>query len=118
MPRRFTRRIEDRLIRQAESRVQATIGRLAALQVELQQTEKRYERELARRSGRPAPPQHRPTLASASFEDLRGLGLSVNETSRFLASRHRGEVTTLPDIDAVPGLSKAVRSMLKRQLRD
>lgn len=135
LPKRLTRPLEARLIRAAEQRVQTEVGRLAALQVELQRLEARYESEIERRVGRPRGIAHatgrrplaRPTwpLASAplslravSFEDLRDLGLSINETTRILAKRHRGELTALSDLDTVPGLSRSVRTTLKRRLRD
>jgi hypothetical protein len=138
LPRWLTKSIEERRLRDAEARVQGEIARLSALQLKLQRLEARYENQLAAHpgvddNGTPAPKRHEAhidrvpagvggngpiSINSVSFEDLRDLGLSVTETTRILASRYRGELTSVSDLDQLPGLSRSAKETLKRRLGD
>lgn len=57
------------------------------------------------------------SLATASLEALRELGLSVTQTNRVLDHRARGELQTVDDLDAVPGIPKAKLRHVKERLR-
>jgi hypothetical protein len=135
LPKRLTRPIQERLVREAEGRVRAEVARLGALQLEIQRLEARYEDQLARHAvadGHPRPARGSrarlypvgdggpPPLdvGSVTFEELRDLGLSVTEATRFLAARYRGEVTRVADLNRVAGLSRGIRATLERRLRD
>lgn len=135
VPRLLTRPIEERLVRDARARVDTEVARLAALQAELQELETAYEAAIERATGDSngdppadapsalelvdaAAPADQASLHAVSFEDLRDLGLSVNEASRVLASRHRGDLVRLSDLGRVPGLSRAVRTTLEARLTD
>ena len=57
-------------------------------------------------------------INTASYEDLRALGLSVTQTGRVLAYRERiGGFDTLDDLDAIPGFPRAFLDELKSHLR-
>ena len=57
-------------------------------------------------------------LNSASYEDLRELGLSVTQTGRVLAYRERvGGFNSLDDLDAIPGFPHEFLAGFKTQLR-
>jgi DNA uptake protein ComE-like DNA-binding protein len=56
-------------------------------------------------------------LNSATFEELRDLGLSVTQSARVIAYRDtRGGYESLDELDEIPGLPKGTRSNLRRQL--
>ena len=72
----------------------------------------------------PAPPTSLATPAqplsinSASYEDLRTLGLSVTQTGRVLAHRERtGGYESLEDLDEIPGFPTGFLDDLKARLR-
>jgi DNA uptake protein ComE-like DNA-binding protein len=55
---------------------------------------------------------------TASYEDLRALGLSVTQTGRVLAYRERvGGFDSLEDLDAIPGFPRSFLDELKSHLR-
>jgi DNA uptake protein ComE-like DNA-binding protein len=57
-------------------------------------------------------------LNSATFEELRGLGLSVTQSARVIAYRDvRGGYQSLDELDEIPGLSKETRAELRDQLQ-
>ncbi len=54
------------------------------------------------------------SLSSASFDDLRSLGLSVTQTKRILDFRERlGGFDSVDDLDYVPGFRKSLLTDLK-----
>jgi hypothetical protein len=56
-------------------------------------------------------------LNSASFEELRGVGLSVTQSARVIAYRDtRGGFGSLDDLAAVPGFSRETISSLRLQV--
>ncbi|MGH2950691.1 MAG: ComEA family DNA-binding protein, partial [Solirubrobacterales bacterium] len=56
-------------------------------------------------------------INSASYEELRGLGLSVTQTGRVLAHRERaGGFSDLDELDQIPGFPRAFLAEIKRQL--
>jgi competence protein ComEA len=57
-------------------------------------------------------------LNEATFEELRGLGLSVTQSARLIAYRDvRGGYRSLDELEAIPGLSADTRADLRVQLR-
>jgi DNA uptake protein ComE-like DNA-binding protein len=57
-------------------------------------------------------------LNSATFEELRGLGLSVTQSARLIAYRDvRGGYSSLDELDEIPGLSEETRGELRAQLQ-
>ena len=131
---------------QGRSLVSNELARLTRLQFELERACMRYERAIAElddRAGRLRlvhPPAEQvvrtamaePTegeegglatgkrlkLSSATFEDLRGLGLSITQARRVLKFRDRGALQSPAGLDAVPGLPHKQRALLKLRLRD
>ena len=67
-----------------------------------------------------APPAPRGDLLdvnAASFEELRGLGMSVTQATRVVAYRDRaGGFETVDAMDAVPGFPKDLLAEIKEQL--
>jgi DNA uptake protein ComE-like DNA-binding protein len=54
----------------------------------------------------------------ASFEELRGLGMSVTQATRVIAYRERAEgFKTLDDMDTIPGFDKDFLDALKQRLK-
>jgi hypothetical protein len=123
------------------SLVSNELARLTRLQFELERACMRYERaiaELDERAGRLRlvhPPAEevvqaamadedglatgkRVKLSSATFEDLRGLGLSITQARRVLKLRDRGALRSPAGLDSVPGLPHRQRALLKLRLRD
>jgi DNA uptake protein ComE-like DNA-binding protein len=123
---------ERELERVKKTRLKASRGwmaRMAAVEAELAATRRRLdeanERTLAaeRRAtqietetrqeeeGEPV------SLSSATFDDLRGLGLSVTQAKRVLDFRERlGGFDSVDDLDHVPGFPKSLLTELKREL--
>jgi DNA uptake protein ComE-like DNA-binding protein len=57
-------------------------------------------------------------LNAATFEELRGLGLSVTQSARVIAYRDvRGGYRSLDELDEVPGLSQETRGEIRAQLQ-
>jgi hypothetical protein len=124
------------------SRVSEELQRLTRLEHELERACMRYERAIAELDQRASrlrlahPPaeqivqtvmaegdedglsKKRVRLSSASFEDLRGLGLSITQARRMLKLRDRGALQSPAGLDAVPGLPHKQRALLKLRLRD
>ena len=58
------------------------------------------------------------SINSATYEDLRTLGLSVTQTGRVLAHRERGGgFRSLDDLDEIPGFEAGFLEVLKVRLR-
>jgi DNA uptake protein ComE-like DNA-binding protein len=56
-------------------------------------------------------------LNEATFEELRGLGLSVTQSARVIAYRDvRGGFESLDELDEIPGLPKETRADLRQRL--
>ena len=54
---------------------------------------------------------------TATYEDLRGFGLSVTQTGRVLACRERqGTFTSLDELDEIPGFPRDFLNDLKARL--
>src|SRR5690606_8834002 len=59
----------------------------------------------------------RVNINTASYEDLRALGLSVTQTGRVLAYRERtGGFTSLDELDQIPGFPREQRQQLRERL--
>jgi DNA uptake protein ComE-like DNA-binding protein len=59
----------------------------------------------------------KPDLNSATFEQLRDLGLSVTQSARLIAYRDvRGGFESVDELDEIPGLPKETRQALSDQL--
>jgi DNA uptake protein ComE-like DNA-binding protein len=57
-------------------------------------------------------------LNQASYEDLRGLGLSVTQAGRLLEHRERaGSFTAIDELDSIPGFPRSFLVELKRKVR-
>jgi competence protein ComEA len=57
-------------------------------------------------------------INTASFEELRGLGISVTQASRVIAAREsNGGYATLDELDELPGFSAEQLATLKRTVR-
>ena len=128
----------------ASASVAARVSRLTGLQRELDQACERYEVAIAAIDERTRALQRLPSareivrgvtsdeaqrgpdtrgpdpicLRSATFEDLRALGLSVTQTSRILTLRHDGLLPSTAALDEVPGIPRSQLLGLKRRLRD
>jgi DNA uptake protein ComE-like DNA-binding protein len=58
----------------------------------------------------------RTSLATASFEDLRSLGMSVTQSKRVLDYRERAGFESVDDLDRVPGFPKGFLARMKDSL--
>jgi len=58
------------------------------------------------------------SLRSASFEDLRAIGMSVTQANRVLRYRDDESLHGAPDLRRVPGFSKLFLAELQQRLRD
>jgi DNA uptake protein ComE-like DNA-binding protein len=56
------------------------------------------------------------SLSSATFEELRSLGLSVTQANRLLRYRDREPFRSADDLDRVPGFPKKLRAELKQRV--
>ena len=57
------------------------------------------------------------SLNESTFEELRDLGLTVTQSARVIAYRDvRGGFESLDELDEIPGLSKEIRSDLRKRL--
>ena len=110
-----TKKLEAELRAEREQRV----AQVAELEAELAQTER------AKRSGkhgaRKSPVKRsrgKLDLNAATFEQLRGLGLSVTQSARLVAHRDVNEgFGSLDELDNIPGLPRETLSRLKTQLK-
>ena len=57
-------------------------------------------------------------LSTATFDDLRALGLSVTQARRVLRHRSEGNVDSVAGLERVPGIPAGQLAELKRRLRD
>jgi hypothetical protein len=65
----------------------------------------------------PTPSSGPVNLNSASYDDLRGLGLSVTQTGRVLAFREReGSFKSLDELDSIAGFPRGFLDDLKTKL--
>ncbi len=60
----------------------------------------------------------RVSLRSATFEDLRGLGMTVTQARWRLRYRDERGVDSVTRLDEVPGLPRDFRAELRQKLRD
>ena len=80
------------------------------------------EEEVASRDSEPAEApeasaRNRVSLSSATFEDLRALGLSVTQATRLLSRREKqGGFESVDDLDELPGFPSSLRAELKSQV--
>ncbi len=107
LPKRMTRPLEERMLKDAQWRVRGELAELAALQAKAKRAEESYKA-----NGRERPM----TLATVTFEDLRDLGLSMTDSMRVLDSRYRGHLGGLGDLETVRGLSRKTRATLASAL--
>jgi competence ComEA-like helix-hairpin-helix protein len=57
------------------------------------------------------------SLTSGTFEEYRGLGMSITQAKRVIAYRERdGGYSSVDDLDRVPGFSKQFLEELKERL--
>ena len=56
-------------------------------------------------------------LNKATFDELRGLGLSVTQTSRVIAHREADGFASVDDLEEIPGLATATVTKLREQVR-
>jgi competence ComEA-like helix-hairpin-helix protein len=118
-----------RLQREAEERLATEMRRLHALRRQGREqriAEKRAKRERERRLSKPHPRPAQPPprekssrldVNSASFEELRALGLSVTEATRVIAYRERRNgFDSIDEVEAVPGLPREQLERLRQSL--
>jgi hypothetical protein len=79
------------------------------------------EEEVASRDSEPAAAEatarNRVSLSSATFEDLRALGLSVTQATRLLRRREKqGGFESVDDLDELPGFPSSLRAELKSRV--
>ena len=58
----------------------------------------------------------RVSLSAASFEELRALGMSMTQARRVLRYREEQGMSSLDDLDQIPGLPRAFRAELKQAM--
>ena len=107
LPKRMTRSLEERMLKDAQWRVRGELAELASLQAKAKRAEESYKA-----NGRERPK----TLATVTYEDLRDLGLSMTDSMRVLDSRYRGQLAGLGDLERIRGLSHKTRATLARAL--
>jgi DNA uptake protein ComE-like DNA-binding protein len=91
--------------------------RVEQLESKLANPEERVAAKAAQRSRRTTKKQNEPDLNSATFEQLRDLGLSVTQSARLIAYRDvRGGFESADELDEIPGLPKETRRALSDQL--
>jgi DNA uptake protein ComE-like DNA-binding protein len=57
-------------------------------------------------------------LNRATFDQLRGLGLSITQTSRLISRRETdGGFASVDDLQEIPGLARATVTKLRSQVR-
>ena len=110
-----TEKLEAELRAEREQR----LAQVAELEAELAEVD-RGKRSPKRRSSSPAHRRSRAKLDlnTASFEQLRGLGLSVTQSARLIAYRDVNDgFDSLDELDKIPGLPKETRGRLKTRLK-
>jgi hypothetical protein len=119
--------------------VSARLAELRRLEADLERARTRYERAIAsyesrtrelERRARPRPDGTRTKqsvasgngarlwLSTATFDDLRALGLSETQSNRVLRHRSDGNVDSVAGLETVPGIPRAKLVELQRHLRD
>jgi hypothetical protein len=118
--------------------VSARLADLRRLEADLERARTRYERAIAdyerrtrelKRRGRSKPGGTRTNgatsgngarlrLSSATFDDLRALGLSETQSNRVLRHRSDGSVDSVAGLETVPGIPRPTLVELQRHLRD
>jgi competence protein ComEA len=57
------------------------------------------------------------SLTSGTFEEYRGMGMSITQAKRVIAYREKdGGYSSIDDLDRVPGFSRAFLAELKQKL--
>lgn len=67
---------------------------------------------------RAAPETGTVSIRTATFEDLRSLGMSVTQARRILRYRESGELASAADLVKVPGFPRQLRDELERRMID
>lgn len=131
LPRRASARAEQRARSEHRLELAAELAQVARLQRDLGVARRRYRRAIAD-LGEPLPadgdaPDTAPSqdllgpiehieLQSATFEDLRALGLSITQANRVLERVKAGEVASPADLERVPGIPRGQLAELKLAL--
>jgi DNA uptake protein ComE-like DNA-binding protein len=106
-----SRRVTEVKLRRAQHELTARAERIAELEGRVAE----LEAQLA--SGGSVPPQDQVSdlgLNTATFEDLRRLGLSITQCTRVIAARDvRGGFSSAEDVAEVPGLSGKTVELLR-----
>jgi DNA uptake protein ComE-like DNA-binding protein len=106
----LTKSFEDR-----ETELQARIDELESEHADAKKRSTQRKRAAGRR--RSGKKDDRLNLNESTFEELRGLGLTVTQSARVIAYRDvRDGFDSLDELDEVPGLSKETRSELRNRL--
>lgn len=74
-----------------------------------------WDRSGASQAGSHAEPT---SLATASFEELRALGMSMTQATRVLRARESGELRSPADLAKVPGFPERLRTELEGRITD
>jgi DNA uptake protein ComE-like DNA-binding protein len=107
---------EDELTEALEER-DSLVKRVEQLESKPANPEEGVEAKTVRRSQRTTKKTGKPDLNSATFEQLRDLGLSVTQSARVIAYRDvRGGFESADELDEIPGLPKETRRSLRDQL--
>jgi hypothetical protein len=129
--RRPSSRARDEAPPERRLELAAELAQVARLQRDLVVARRRYRRELAD-LGEPPPadgdapdaeltpdplaPIEHIKLRTASFDDLRSLGLSITQANRVLERVKAGEVASPDDLERVPGIPRGQLAELKLAL--
>ncbi len=108
----------------SESELRARIDDLSSKLAKSQEAAEAAKEASSKRRGTGGKKARRPggkdgavDLNEASFEELRGLGLSVTQSARVIAYRDvRSGFESLEELDEIPGLSKQTRMDLRNRL--
>jgi DNA uptake protein ComE-like DNA-binding protein len=123
LPKRATARerwLINRL-RRSKQRVeeqQEEIDKLKAEITELRGSEPKPRKRKAPPNAKAKAKARKVDLQKASFEDLRGLGLSVTQSARLIAYRDTGPgFASVDELDAIPGFADATIGKLRDRAR-
>lgn len=105
--------------RAARKELAAALKERDALAKRVGRLESQLETARKRGASNPTPKRNRKlNLNGATFEELRGLGLSVTQSARVIAYRDsRGGYASMEELDEVPGLSAKTRGSLRAHLK-
>jgi DNA uptake protein ComE-like DNA-binding protein len=109
--------LEERVAKEADraDRAEREAGRLGE-RIEAMKRAAAQAAVAAHPSGDNASSDGELDLNAASFEQLRGLGLSVTQAARVIGQREQhGGFSSLDDVDGVMGIPKSVKQTLKQQ---